>query len=90
MAKPKIRYGSKADIHASRVIRFVFRPASSSTPSTTSLMHERSAGGQADLIPILREDILAAIGNYIPVDSDQVQIRIERVTRFLSSRSILR
>ena len=28
------------------------------------LMHERSAGGKADLIPILREDILAAIGKH--------------------------
>jgi len=40
------------------------------------LMHERSAGG--DLIPILREDILAAIGKHIPVDSDKVQVRVER------------
>jgi cell division topological specificity factor len=41
-------------------------------------MHERSAGGKADLIPILREDILAAIGKHIPVDSDKVQVRVER------------
>ena len=32
----------------------------------------------ADLIPILREDILAAIGKHIPVDSDKVQVRVER------------
>jgi len=42
------------------------------------LMHERSAPGNADLIPILREDILAAIGKHIPVDSDRVQVRVER------------
>jgi len=42
------------------------------------LMHERSAGGRADLIPILREDVLAAIGKHIPVDSDKVQVRVER------------
>ena len=42
------------------------------------LMHERSAGGHADLIPVLREDILAAIGKYVPIDSDKVQVRIER------------
>jgi cell division topological specificity factor len=41
------------------------------------LMHERTAPG-ADLIPLLREDILAAIGKHIPVDSDKVQVRIER------------
>lgn len=40
------------------------------------LMHERSAPGNADLIPILREDILAAIGKHIPVDSDRVQVRV--------------
>jgi cell division topological specificity factor len=42
------------------------------------LMHERTAPGKADLIPLLREDILAAIGKHIPVDSDKVQVRIER------------
>ena len=42
------------------------------------LMHERNAPGNADLIPILREDILAAIGKHIPVDSDRVQVRVER------------
>ena len=41
-------------------------------------MHERSAPGNADLIPLLREDILAAIGKHIPVDSDRVQVRVER------------
>lgn len=42
------------------------------------LMHERTAPGKADLIPLLREDILAAIGKHIPVDSDKVQVRVER------------
>ncbi len=42
------------------------------------LMHERSAPSNADLIPMLREDILAAIGKHIPVDSDRVQVRVER------------
>ena len=42
------------------------------------LMHERSAGGNADLIPLLHEDILAAISKHIPVDSDKVQVRVER------------
>jgi cell division topological specificity factor len=41
-------------------------------------MHERSAGGQADLIPILREEILTAIGKHVPVDADKVQVRVER------------
>lgn len=42
------------------------------------LMHERSAGGKPDLIPILREDILAAIGKHVTVDSDKVRVRVER------------
>ena len=42
------------------------------------LMHERCAGGKPDLIPILREDILAAIGKHITVDSDKVRVRVER------------
>lgn len=42
------------------------------------LMHERSAGSTADLIPILRDDILAVIGKYMTVDSDKVQVRVER------------
>jgi cell division topological specificity factor len=42
------------------------------------LMHERGGPGNADLIPILREDIVAAIGKHIPVDPDKVQVRVER------------
>ena len=42
------------------------------------LMHERCAGGKPDLIPILREDILAAIGKHIAVDPDKVHLKIER------------
>jgi cell division topological specificity factor len=41
-------------------------------------MHERSAAGNADLIPVLREEILAVIGKYITVDPDKVRVRIER------------
>jgi cell division topological specificity factor len=42
------------------------------------LMHERGGPGNADLIPILREDIVAAISRHIPVDPDKVQVRVER------------
>jgi cell division topological specificity factor len=41
-------------------------------------MHERCAGGKPDLIPILREDILAAIGKHVTVDPDKVRLKIER------------
>jgi cell division topological specificity factor len=42
------------------------------------LMHERGGPGNTDLIPILHEEILAAIGKHIPIDADKVGIRIER------------
>ena len=42
------------------------------------LMNERCAGGKPDLIPILREDILAAISKHITVDPDKVHLKIER------------
>lgn len=39
------------------------------------LAHERVAGG-ADLVAILREEILGVIGRHVPVDSDRVQVRM--------------
>jgi cell division topological specificity factor len=42
------------------------------------LMHERCAGGNPDLIPALRESILAAIGEHVAVDPDRVRLKIER------------
>ena len=41
------------------------------------LMHER-CGGNTDLIPILREDILAAINKHVAVDPDKVRLKIDR------------
>ena len=42
------------------------------------LMHERSAGGNPDLIPMMREDILAAIGKHITVAPEKVRLKIDR------------
>jgi cell division topological specificity factor len=42
------------------------------------LSHERSAQGHADLVGILREEILAALGKHITVDQDNVVIRMDR------------
>lgn len=42
------------------------------------LMHERGGPGNADLIPLLREEILEAIGRHIPIDPDKVEMRVER------------
>jgi cell division topological specificity factor len=41
------------------------------------LMHERCSGNP-DLIPILREDILAAINKHVAVDPDKVRLKIDR------------
>lgn len=42
------------------------------------LTHERVADGQSDLIPILREEVLAAVAKHVPVDVDKVQVKIDR------------
>jgi cell division topological specificity factor len=42
------------------------------------LAHERSTRGQPDLLPVLREEILAAIGKHVAIDHDNVVVRIDR------------
>jgi|ERR1700674_2637991 cell division topological specificity factor len=42
------------------------------------LTHERGAAGQLDLIPILRDEVLAVVAKHVAVESDKVQVRIER------------
>ena len=42
------------------------------------LAHERSAGGQPELLAVLREEILAAIAKHISVDADSVVMRMDR------------
>jgi cell division topological specificity factor len=42
------------------------------------LMHERTAGNQSDLIPILREEVIAVIGKHVNVDPNKVQVKLER------------
>jgi len=42
------------------------------------LSYERSARGQSDLLGILREEILAALGKHIPVDQDNIVMRMDR------------
>jgi cell division topological specificity factor len=42
------------------------------------LMHERIAGSTADLIPVLRDEILAVLAKYMTVDLDKVQVKVER------------
>jgi cell division topological specificity factor len=42
------------------------------------LAHERGMRGQSDLLAILREEILAVIEKHIPVERDNVQIKMDR------------
>ena len=43
------------------------------------LSHERTLmGGKPDLVVVLREEILAAIAKHIAVDSEKVEIRMDR------------
>ena len=42
------------------------------------LAHERSARSEPDLLTVLREEILAAIGRHVPFEPDRVQIKLDR------------
>ncbi|WP_411838244.1 cell division topological specificity factor MinE [Paracoccus sp. ME4] len=44
------------------------------------LAHERSGGGsaEADYLPMLQRDIVAAIRKYVPIGDDDVDVRMER------------
>ncbi|WP_105415287.1 cell division topological specificity factor MinE [Neorhizobium sp. T25_27] len=41
------------------------------------LAHERSSNG-SDLVALLREEILAVIAKHVQVDSDKVQVKMDR------------
>ncbi|MGQ7791024.1 cell division topological specificity factor MinE [Faunimonas sp. B44] len=42
------------------------------------LAHERSMTGRTDLVAVLREEILAVIAKHLAVDSEKVQVKMER------------
>src|SRR5262245_971184 len=42
------------------------------------LTHERVATSQSDLIPTLREEILAVVAKHVAVDPDKVEVKIDR------------
>jgi cell division topological specificity factor len=42
------------------------------------LAHERMAGGHSELLNLLREEIVEVIKKHIKVDSDKVNIKLER------------
>lgn len=40
------------------------------------LAHERSATGRADLVNVLRQEILTAIGKHVSITPDRVQVKM--------------
>jgi cell division topological specificity factor len=42
------------------------------------LAHERNARNQPDLLGVLREEIIAAIGRHVAFEPDKVQIKMDR------------
>ena len=42
------------------------------------LSHERTIAGGSDLVAVLREEILAVIKKHVQVDSEKVQVKMER------------
>ena len=42
------------------------------------LTHERGVAGQSELLPILREEVLAVISKHVAVEPDKVQVKIDR------------
>jgi cell division topological specificity factor len=42
------------------------------------LTHERGVAGQSELLPILREEVLAVVSKHVAVEPDNVQVKIER------------
>jgi cell division topological specificity factor len=42
------------------------------------LSHERTVGGRPDLLTILREEILTTIAKQVPVDRENVRVRMDR------------
>ena len=42
------------------------------------LAHERSSAGQSDLVALLREEILAVIAKHVQLDTEKVQVKLDR------------
>jgi cell division topological specificity factor len=64
-----------------RLFRFL-RPISSAPVARQRLQillgYERNLVSQTDLIAVLHQEILGVIGRHMPIDQDQVQIKVDR------------
>jgi cell division topological specificity factor len=59
------------------------RRQSSSAPAARErlqilLQHERAEIGQADLVQVLREEIIAVIAKHVAIDRDKVGVKMDR------------
>jgi cell division topological specificity factor len=62
------------------LISFFRRPATAPVAKDRLkllLAHERVAAGNADLVALLREEIVAVIAKHFPVDSGAIKVRME-------------
>ena len=66
------------------IFGFQFRPRKAATAQTAKerlqilLAHERADTAAQDIIPLLQRDILEVIRRHMPIDSDAVDVRMER------------
>ncbi|MDS9469264.1 cell division topological specificity factor MinE [Paracoccus sp. MBLB3053] len=63
---------------------FSFRPRKPSPASTAKerlqilLAHERAGGSSPDYLPMLQRDILEVVRRHMEIDSDAVEVKLER------------
>lgn len=63
---------------------FAFRQKKSATAQTAKerlqilLAHERASGDSPDFLPLLQRDILEVVRRHMKIDSDAVDIKLER------------
>ncbi|MDF1599336.1 cell division topological specificity factor MinE [Mesorhizobium sp. YIM 152430] len=63
------------------IFRFFSKP--SSAPAARErlqvlLAHERASAGDSELVTVLRDEILAVIAKHMQIDSDKVNVTMER------------
>ncbi|KAB0679388.1 cell division topological specificity factor MinE [Aureimonas leprariae] len=61
----------------------LFQRKASSAPAARErlqvlLQHERAEIGQADLVQVLREEIIAVIAKHVSIDRDKVGVKMDR------------
>ena len=63
------------------IFRFFSKPASAPAARErlqVLLAHERVSVGDADLVTLLRDEIMAVIAKHMQIDGDKVNVKMER------------